>query len=541
MEFPKKPFLTKDFSPDGGGIDFLGLRWVNLAIVGQYLIPEINNVTRDMGTFFLAAWIPWKFIELCKENKNLFTESNYKKFREKVEVAISSQYAREHNGELEGYTRNKVGNDQKLTLPSILSFESVKRNTSVFDAAIYGPSIKYLRLIEDYKILTKDGTLVNIPKPQEDERTAIIINSVDKALRNSTVYEKFTDLNINEFTKEELNNLGNCGLYPEFYTREDFDSAKNIFLEKLLPSAPEDLGYKRTLTAKLLIYTLNNNSDSTTTEIRSIWYTGFNKDGTPFQIDDFLKEQYSSWSCFIARQNQRYIIEQLLQCFELALKFKVNSVDRAVDYLWNGEDDIDKTFEEFIFQTAEDSLNNIDSKSFMELSINWNNEINPGSSFFKNEVELEDKENLCQSTMKMLAAWFLRMFKRVKNDEENKLYNLGTSDRVSIKWFIEWIEKRKEFTIRKLLCELFTDIIFCQHTRIALSRYDGKTQRLRFVLGDNGIEVTESAKRDLAKRQVNRMPDRLDTLVDLLCDTGVIKIDDEKKLSLTDKSSLVEL
>lgn len=64
-ELPEKPFTTADFSLRGGGIDFLGLRWVSLTIVGRDLIPELNNVTADMGTFFLGGWIPWKFQQLC--------------------------------------------------------------------------------------------------------------------------------------------------------------------------------------------------------------------------------------------------------------------------------------------------------------------------------------------------------------------------------------------------------------------------------------------------------------------------------------------
>ena len=87
MNWLSKPFLTEDFSPRGGGIDFLGLRWVNLYMVGEYLIPQINNATRDMGTFCICAWIPWKFKQIC--NKADFTHENYKLFREKIEVAIS--------------------------------------------------------------------------------------------------------------------------------------------------------------------------------------------------------------------------------------------------------------------------------------------------------------------------------------------------------------------------------------------------------------------------------------------------------------------
>ncbi len=83
---PSQPFTTADFSAPGGGIDVLGLRWVSLTIVGRDLIPQLNNVTQDMGIFALGAWIPWKFRQLCGDGSD-YTEDKYKAFREKVEVA----------------------------------------------------------------------------------------------------------------------------------------------------------------------------------------------------------------------------------------------------------------------------------------------------------------------------------------------------------------------------------------------------------------------------------------------------------------------
>ncbi|HKP46460.1 MAG TPA: hypothetical protein VJT50_07660, partial [Pyrinomonadaceae bacterium] len=70
------PFTTADFSPQGGGIDFLGLRWVSLTIVGGDLVSELNNVTQDMGVFCIGAWVPWKFRQLCKSERE-YTARNY--------------------------------------------------------------------------------------------------------------------------------------------------------------------------------------------------------------------------------------------------------------------------------------------------------------------------------------------------------------------------------------------------------------------------------------------------------------------------------
>jgi hypothetical protein len=58
--------------------------------------------------------------------------------------------------------------------------------------------------------------------------------------------------------------------------------------------------------------------------------------------------------------------------------------------------------------------------------------------------------------------------------------------------------------------------------RIALARFDGTAQRLRFLIGDSGIERSVSARRDFANLRLPWMPDRLGSLTALLCDCDVL-------------------
>src|SRR5580658_166600 len=123
---PGQPFQTKDFSPKGGGIDFLGLRWVNLTIVGRDLVPELNNRTADVGTFFLGAWIPWKFRQLCR--KDDFILSNYTAFREAMEVAMAYTTRDGSPAELTfERSRRRMGTDHEPPLPGLLTFKAAQR------------------------------------------------------------------------------------------------------------------------------------------------------------------------------------------------------------------------------------------------------------------------------------------------------------------------------------------------------------------------------------------------------------------------------
>jgi hypothetical protein len=100
---------------------------------------------------------------------------------------------------------------------------------------------------------------------------------------------------------------------------------------------------------------------------------------------------------------------------------------------------------------------------------------------------------------------------------------LGGADRMSITWFLDqWLRPRQALPLRDLLKEIFSGLIFAQHIRIALARFDGTAQRLRFLMGDSGIEPTVSARETLAELGIPWMPDRLETLTALLCDCDVL-------------------
>lgn len=158
-QLPNLPFLTIDFSPKGGGIDFLGLRWVNLTILGSQLLPGINNVTADAGAYCLGAWIPWKFRQLCITPEK-FISSNYRVFREAIEVAISMTMRSNSPSNLKfGAPRNRIGVEQSISFPAALTFKNAKRTnqTSIYAAPLYGPSLRYLELIVG-EAIAEDGS-----------------------------------------------------------------------------------------------------------------------------------------------------------------------------------------------------------------------------------------------------------------------------------------------------------------------------------------------------------------------------------------------
>jgi hypothetical protein len=81
-----------------------------------------------------------------------------------------------------------------------------------------------------------------------------------------------------------------------------------------------------------------------------------------------------------------------------------------------------------------------------------------------------------------------------------------------------------------VLRDLFSELVFSQHVRFALVRFDGEVQRLRFTLGDEGIVPTVEVGSRLGAHPF-RMADRLRPYLDLLCDLGILTRDADGRLT----------
>lgn len=529
-QLPGKPFGTKDFSPQGGGIDFLGLRWVNLTIVGRDLIPELNNVTTDMGAFFLAAWIPWKFRQLCHDEKE-YTEDKYRAFREKVEVALSLTLQDQSKLNRScGIVRNRVGITQSCKMPAILNFRSAHRNdtNSLYAAAIYGPSVHALGLIASYrsKTLVK-GEPLNIAVPGDDQDVATMLAGVDNSLKKSKSYGLLASLESPSFEWHDICALGQAGLDPAQYRAREYAPLKAAFARKLLPENRQHVGYLRTLTTRLILSTIRQNDQLTTEEMRDTWYTGMFSTGKSLKLmDRELEKQRVRWACLMARQYQRYAIELFLWCFEDALKNGSRSLDDAVDYWAKRSQLAGKSLEGTFGDTLKTRAGRLFRTHELLTSETWNNEVHPGDDRFE-YVEDPKGDGAVFHGFDMLAGWYWRILTWQKRDVVKELLDLGGSDRMSMTWFLQWLRDRQDRSLRELLKDVFSQLIFAQHIRIALARFDGTAQRLRFLLGDSGIEPTVSARKDLGQLNLPWMPDRLDTLISLLCDCDILAMNEK--------------
>jgi hypothetical protein len=95
-------------------------------------------------------------------------------------------------------------------------------------------------------------------------------------------------------------------------------------------------------------------------------------------------------------------------------------------------------------------------------------------------------------------------------------------ERLPMRWFHRWVEERLQLPLIDFLHDLFSDLVFAQHVKWALIRFDGQVQRLRFTLGDDGIVPTPEVGDKLGEHPV-RMADRVSAFSGILCDVGILR------------------
>src|SRR5262245_55047180 len=110
-------------------------------MLGEELLPGVNNATADFGIFCLGVWIPWKFRRLCQDRPASFTPQCYRAFREAMESVITFVCREGSPAEQRhGAARRRIGAQNLPPLPGPLTFAAAERTVSLYSAPQYGPS-----------------------------------------------------------------------------------------------------------------------------------------------------------------------------------------------------------------------------------------------------------------------------------------------------------------------------------------------------------------------------------------------------------------
>ncbi|MEX2577556.1 MAG: hypothetical protein WD342_00750, partial [Verrucomicrobiales bacterium] len=330
---------------------------------------------------------------------------------------------------------------------------------------------------------------------------------------------------------KEVADLCVHGLNPPFY-RTAPKSVKEAFAHKLFEPPIDESPNRRWLTARLIRDTIEQVPGVTSGHLRQIWHTGLIESGRALDLADAgVEEQRECWAIFQARQLQRYVLETFLRVFELALADHCRSIETIVAWAQRHAKDIgglsSANFGELV---RDEALAAGSPEDFDSASRYWNEKVSGNESHYE-WVDAGAPEDEPSRALRMLARWFLRTRSWPETYRRHAQLHWDGANRASIAWFIPWLEKRMDQRLDTFLEEIFSELVFSQHLRTALSRFDGRIQRLRFLLGDEGIVPTRSSQKYLGQGEAPWMADRLDAFLDLLSDLEVVERVDDGQLT----------
>lgn len=504
------PHFVPPYRPDKGGVDFLGLRQVNLDMMAQCL-PGINNVTRYIRPFSVVSWIYWKFYQLSGERSaGTVTNEELKVWQEKVETLFT--WGHKLNGVSVPGSRDAKPPSEGAVPLDFAAWKRTAQNTSLMAAVTYGPPAK-----------TIDG--LGFLKPIEGGFFRTVGDGVELAER----------LNQNLFRFNLLKTLTPASAGPEqaeaLFNRwsilDPSKGEKRTFRRALFDSstigANSALG-RRSATIQLALDVLQRSGKPLLTNtIRSLMFRGISasKSGLGFN-DPRLKPNWLRWIALQTRQAQRLAMENLMRWFELLLSQGYRDSEQVVRQTLKVIKENEFIFSPSkprqslaLFQHKFRSLNHA-VKSAGDLNLFW---------LIDQMLEAIDvsSEQLAPYSLRTLFLCAALTQLLDQHGPARGEIQRGHSERISLAFWTSTVDRCGDYELRDFLRFLFETMILSQHFAVAARRFDGGTQRLRISIEEDGLEF-------LADKVLvpSVTADRLESALSLMADCGMIGSNDER-------------
>lgn len=478
------PAIVPTFSKKQGGVDPLGLRQVNLDMMGLCL-PGITNTTNHIRPFSLLCWIHWKFSQQAKAaGLAKVSRAQQRLFQQKVETLFTWSH------KLEGVTG--VPGLRSVAPPgeaggwTDLTFKSWNRkpaNTSLQAAVQYGPALK---VRSGYGFVdSADGMFFRATILGEQ-----MAKQLDEKLRKSAAYSLVTDLERSRGRQKDAKELFDLWRVdnPSTAERHTFES---VFF---LPGAidDEDAQGMRSATVHAILQILKaSRRGLDEDEIRRALAWQRLPNGRPVSLKGGPMRSARHWLALQVRQAQRASLEWMLNWVEqklvenvtspAALKEALNAELASEKFSSGGKLTCEQTLKKFrqrfttLDEYAEASAGGSD-RCFFELM------------YSLNRAREESTEVIVQRVVALqLATLMLTEFLEEEPAFQRDL-KLGSVSRISLSYQLERWRRFKDREFRVWMGDILERWVIGQHLSVGTLRYDGFTQRLRFSLEESGLE-----------------------------------------------------
>ena len=514
----KTPFFVKPYADIGGGVDYLGYRAVNLALMGEFF-PSINNVTRSIRPYSVITWTAWAFREQKQaQGAQETTRAEFTKFREKLEVLFGWSH-QIHNAGV-----GLVGNAQLQPEEEgsvSLGFKAWNRNVSWLDPVNYGPSLKVDNGL-GFLVQVKLGVFA---VTDAGERLA---QALDASLRCSDRYDELRSLDQFSGSAELAHSL-----YPYWMvsspSRAEVDAFRRVF------HAPEKAGEKnrvgrRSAAISLILWTLQKQKKPVTvTELRRYMTLHNVSVQRSNNSSEALPHVQGLWRVLQVRQAQRCAAESLFGWMEVRiLGHSRNLSSQLVDdlvALLEKEGRVSPLPEHWVndeLQLLEKAKGTADS--YLDAAKNcWELDF-----FHQMEVILEanviDRDRAAVLALKLLVLC-AEITRDLERDEYCKPYlDSGGTTRISLSSWREFVLGGRDLPVKTVLTDMIENYFLSQHFGIAVARYTEGTQRLRITIEEGGLTSMLNSTNDAWRPNVT--PDRLGSALALMADCGLVTRED---------------
>jgi len=514
QDLPKGPYLLPQFDPGHGGVDFLGLRQVNLDLMAECL-PGINNVTYFIRPYSVLSWIYWKFYEGMKaKNEDLPAADDLVRFREKIESLFL--WGHQING-VSGIPGLRSEPKEFRKEKANLSFKAWHRsadNTSLQAAVQYGPSVKdrgglgFIRQVEgEFFQVTKEGN--------------VLAAALDSVLRKRRSYSMLADFEENYASEGQASELFESWRVDEKPSKQEREIFSETFYDENKINDMDAKG-RRSATVSLILTVLRNSKRALEEqEIRkSMAYQRLSND-KPLNLESGPEQSAKKWLLLQVRQGQRLAMESLLAWVEHRI---LNHHERSTADIVRATRDNLKHGEPAVFgqRTSAAAL-----KAFMGKLKTLDDYIKAAMNeeqlclfWLSRELErvvTEQPDSICPNALKLLLL--ARRFAEWLSEDAVLKHELGRggTPRISLEYWRKVFDKNAEQPIENLLAVLIENLVLSQHFAVATNRFDGGRQRLRIILEENGLEALVEHP-----WQPRITPDRLPSTLSLLSDCGFV-------------------
>lgn len=516
MKIADEPFFVTPYKDQPGGVDFLGLRQVNLDLMYQFL-PGINNVTQYVRPYSVMCWVAWAFHQnMMQRGEDETTREEYVRFRERVELLFGWGH------QLEGTSRGMVGSTSKSPGPAggraPLDFDAWGRNVSWLDAVNYGPSLKVDNGL-GFLIQAKPGIFAATTKGVE------LAEVLDARLRDLDGYGVLRGQTAT--APETVARSLKQGWDIEKPSARERKLFQNALFDETAIGSPNPLGHRSSAISLIRFVLERHKMPVSASQLRQSLGQGSTDKGKLLAIPAPLVTHHHLWVALQVRQVQRLAMEAFFSWIEKEVLFEgvrdslALAKKAAVSFSESEFSDGSTTPGHVIAK-----LNRI-AKSTKRLL--WNGASEDSIDMFALSARLQQAiygsdEGLCPLSVHLLLLVSAITDELKEAGVAKDVLDLGGAPRVSLSHWANYIDRQKEKIFPHFFLNFIETYMLSQHFGTATRRYQTGKQRLRLTIEENGLTPMISQNELWFPSPA---PDRIETMLALLADCGMLELTED--------------